>query len=592
MRARAPVESERSRSRTAAPAAALAYAGAAVALLAAIETALLLWQPRGPAWVLILFPLVGLVYLVAGLVASLRRPANRVGPLILCGSLAWLAAGLANTVVPPLIAIGAVTSTLGLAVAVHLLHAFPSGRLDGRAARVTVACGYAVALVLQAPVYLFGQGPDGPVPAMQIADRPDIAATGADLRSAAGLLVMGATAVLLARRLRTFPAPQRHALAPLFLYGVLAVVGVPITARIAEEIGEHWMTGMVVAQLLLVAGIPVAFAAVMLRGGFARTGRIEELGAWLSSGAARRPALREALADVLGDRSLELALWSSEHGTFIDFDGRAAAEPGAAPGRGTVEVSLDHGRVGAIGYDATLIADPAAVIAAGRVVAIELDRERLTGELLSSREHLRRSRARIAETADGERRRIARDLHDGLQSQLLALALDADAIATAETASPDVRGAAGELRERLVAAVDALRQLVQGLMPAALVERGLLAATKDLADRLPLEVEIGGDLGPGRLPPEVESSGYLVVAEALANAVKHARATAVAITLDLCADGVTIEVRDDGRGGAALALGSGLRGIADRVEAIGGTLAVTSVAGRGTSIVAELPCAS
>ena len=256
-----------------------------------------------------------------------------------------------------------------------------------------------------------------------------------------------------------------------------------------------------------------------------------------------------------------------------------------------VEVELAGNPVGAIIYDPMLIADAELVRAASRVVSLALERERLTVELLTSREALRASRARIVEATDRERRRIARDLHDGLQAQLVLLALRTGRIA-ADPAAAAFADQAAELQSGLVAASDELRRLVQGVMPALLIERGLHAATEDLVDRMPVPTRLEATRVDGPLPPAVESIGYFVVAEALTNAVKHSRARQVVVRLERVDGRLEIEVRDDGVGGARLGGGSGLSGIADRLDVLGGRLRVHSSPGGGTALLAEVPCAS
>jgi signal transduction histidine kinase len=231
------------------------------------------------------------------------------------------------------------------------------------------------------------------------------------------------------------------------------------------------------------------------------------------------------------------------------------------------------------------------VRAAGRVIAIALDNERLTADVRASRDELRASRARIVEATDGERRRIARDLHDGLQARLVLLAMCAHGVRTDPAASPAVRAQALELESGLQDANTELRELVQGVMPAALTERGLFAAVEDLVDRvpIPIDLELELDQGEASLPAVVESTGYFVTSEAVANAVKHSRARELTLRLAQRGGRLRIEVGDDGVGGARVCEGAGMRGMADRVDAVGGRLAVDSPPGAGTRLVAELP---
>jgi len=202
---------------------------------------------------------------------------------------------------------------------------------------------------------------------------------------------------------------------------------------------------------------------------------------------------------------------------------------------------------------------------------------------------LRSSRARLVSAADAERRRIERDLHDGAQQRLASLLLN---VALARRA--DGPGAAAGLLDtveaELIAALAELRALAAGALPPVLADHGLEAAVEDLVASSPLAVAI--EAMPGRrLPEPVEVAAYFVVAEALANVAKHAGARSASVRVRRTGAIVAIEVRDDGAGGADPARGSGLRGLADRVGALGGRLRCESPAGRGTRLTAEIPCA-
>jgi signal transduction histidine kinase len=328
----------------------------------------------------------------------------------------------------------------------------------------------------------------------------------------------------------------------------------------------------------------------VLRGGFRRTGEIEELGTWLGTEGGARPALTEALGTTLGDPSLELVFWVPEREGYVDSGGRWVDPPPPGSSRALVQIDLAGRRVGAIIYDATLIADPEPVRQASRVVAIAVDHERLTAEVLASREELRESRARIVEAGDAERRRIAQDLHDGLQARLVTLALKAYAVGDDPTASGSVREEATELRAGIDTAAAELRQLVHGVMPALLIERGLYAATEDLVDRMPIPTRLalsGNDHG---LSPVVQSTAYFTLSEGLTNAVKHARASRLEVSLARSNGLLNIEIGDDGIGGAAAGWGVGLRGLTDRLDVLGGTLRVQSSPTQGTRLLVEVPC--
>jgi len=203
-------------------------------------------------------------------------------------------------------------------------------------------------------------------------------------------------------------------------------------------------------------------------------------------------------------------------------------------------------------------------------------------------EEVRASRARIVEAGDAARRQLERNLHDGAQQRLVSLSLALRLAQSKLTSDPDgADKVLGSAREELALALDELRELARGIHPAILTDRGLVAALEALAGRSPVPVEVEGE--PDGLSPAMEAAAYYVVAEALANVVKYAEASHVRVRIGREDGLAVIEVADDGRGGADPATGTGLRGLADRVEALDGTLAVDSPVGEGTRIRAELP---
>jgi signal transduction histidine kinase len=205
------------------------------------------------------------------------------------------------------------------------------------------------------------------------------------------------------------------------------------------------------------------------------------------------------------------------------------------------------------------------------------------------RAELDASRARIVATADATRRRIERDLHDGAQQQLvwLALALRA-ALANVPEASAQHRSELERVVDGLTVVLDDLREIALGIHPAGLSEDGLTPALKRLAARSPLRVNLDVR-ADGRFPERAEVAAYYVVSEALTNATKYAGAAVVDVAVAADEDALRVEVRDGGRGGADPAAGSGLLGLRDRVEAIGGTMRLTSPPGAGTALSVALP---
>jgi signal transduction histidine kinase len=206
-----------------------------------------------------------------------------------------------------------------------------------------------------------------------------------------------------------------------------------------------------------------------------------------------------------------------------------------------------------------------------------------------SRAELMASRARIVAAADEMRRRIERDLHDGIQQQLVTLALELRA-AQAEVPAPlgDLEGALARVADGLASVFDELREISHGIHPAILSNGGLERALKALCRRsaVPVELNLHAER---RLPEPVEVAAYYVVSEALANAAKHAQASVVNVELHTEDATLQLAIRDDGIGGADLSQGSGLLGLRDRIEAFGGTLQLISPAGHGTTLLIKVP---
>jgi PAS domain S-box-containing protein len=221
--------------------------------------------------------------------------------------------------------------------------------------------------------------------------------------------------------------------------------------------------------------------------------------------------------------------------------------------------------------------------------AQDAELHRLNAELHARLEELAASRARIVTAGDVERRRLERNLHDGAQQRLVTLSLSLRiALAKLDSDPAAAHEALGDADDQLALALEELRELARGLHPAVLTDRGLRDAVEMLAGRVPVPVEIA-DIPHERLPEPVEAAAYYLIAEALTNVTKYADASAVRVRVVLNDASVVVEVSDDGVGGADPATGSGLRGLADRVEALGGSLEVVSPAGVGTTLRAEIP---
>jgi signal transduction histidine kinase len=319
---------------------------------------------------------------------------------------------------------------------------------------------------------------------------------------------------------------------------------------------------------------------------------LRRVGAFLDALRAGRAApedVEAVLRDVLGDPSIELRLRLAPDEPFVDVRGKPVVD-GRDDGRERLPIERGGVVLGAVvrepGTEEQRALLPSLVDAAG--LAIEMARLRV--ELRRRLDEVEASRARLVTVADNERRRIERDLHDGAQQRLVSIGL---ALRHAQheldrrpaEASRVLDGAVAQI----MVAIDELRELARGLRPASL-DAGLGPALRELAGRAPLPVEVvtTGE----RFAQEVETTAYFVACEALTNAVKHARAARVELRVAREDARLVVSVADDGVGGAAPRTGSGLAGLADRVAARGGRLRIDTARGRGTTLIAELPCAS
>ena len=337
------------------------------------------------------------------------------------------------------------------------------------------------------------------------------------------------------------------------------------------------------------ATVPIAVLYVFLqrqldRGGVA--GLVVELGA-PRAGAD----LRLALARTLGDPSLELAFWFPAEQCYVDGDGAPVQLPEDDAGRSATFVERDGQPIAALLHDPVLEDNAELVQSVCAAASLALENERLQAELRARLVELQASRARLVGATDAERRRIERDLHDGTQQRLVSIAMSLGLLESKLPAGEgEARPLLHETREALTLALAELRELTHGITPPLLVEQGLAAALDELCRRAALPVHLRLEVDR-RLPDEVESAAYFMVSEALTNAAKHSHGSEVRVLATCAGQTLTVEVSDDGIGGAGTAGGSGVRGLADRVEALGGRFTVSSPPGRGTTLRAEIPCA-
>jgi signal transduction histidine kinase len=302
--------------------------------------------------------------------------------------------------------------------------------------------------------------------------------------------------------------------------------------------------------------------------------------------------IQDALARALADPTLEVAFWLPERAAYADGAGRAVELPDGSARAVTV---LDHdGRpLAALVHDPSLLDEPRIVQTVGAAARLALENAQLQAETRAQLAQVKESRVRIVTAADEERRRIERDLHDGAQQRLAALALQlrtAQRRLGSSQADPVVDALLESAVAELQAANEELRELVRGVYPAILTEDGLAAAVEALALRNPFPISL--DVLEGRFPAQVEATAYFVTCEGLANVAKHAQASNASVSISRRNGLLSVEIADDGVGGAQLLDGSGLSGLSDRVEALGGRLFVRSPRGEGTHVVAEIPCES
>lgn len=532
-------------------------------------------------------------YVVIGLAVMARRPANSIGPLLVAIGIAVLLMGLRAANSPGTFIAGALSSHVVPVLIVHLLMVFPSGRFESKFQRNIVALGYLDAFVLPfLAVLVFNPRlqcvscPQNPL----LLDAHDGIHQGITVaRLTLDAFVTIGLATELTRRWYAAMPTQRALLAPVIWSGS-ATMAAFVVFLVSELAGSpvEVLHALGLMALLVSAVVPCAIAFGFVRGRFSRAGAVSDFVAMLTSDRYRNADLRDALAVALEDPSLEVEYWLPDRRCFVDADGQPTERPHERSGRLWHSIELNGELVAAIIHDASTGDKTELIQAAGGAAALSLENKRLEAELRAHVNELRLSRARIVEAADQERKRIERDLHDGAQQKLLSVALN---LQLAGLKMRDDPFEASELFKTasvdLTEATEELRELARGIHPAVLTDRGLSGALSALADRIPLRVDVVSRL-TCRLPSQVESTAYFVVAEALTNVARYANASAASVTVDESDGYITIEIRDDGIGGADPKNGTGLRGLADRVAAYDGRLEVRSESGRGTIVNATL----
>jgi signal transduction histidine kinase len=516
----------------------------------------------------------------ASLVALERTRWRRSRALLAAAAFALLAADLQWTSSHALWTLGFLLEALWVALLVQVVLTFPEGHPWSRVALVAIVGVYAATLGGQlVGAFVLPDSRDVlfVLPQQTVADTVDRA------QGILGIAVALAVLVLLVRRLLALRGPARRAQAPLLVAAVLTVPATVLWLVWVSANGDGVPTLETIGRAVALL-IPLGVVAGIFSSRLRRREASDLVVELRADGAA---SLRERLARVLGDPTLEVA-YRLDDGRYVDAAGQPLELP-QGPNRTVTLVTVRGEEVAALVHDPALLDEPALVESVRATAGLVLENERLAAEVRAQLAEVRASRGRIVAAADAERRRIERNLHDGAQQRLVTLSLTLGLAASRDTAanSDALSRALDEVEEAIVE----LRELARGIHPMLLREEGLETAVEALARRTPLPVSVEGSVGD-RLPDPVELAAYFVVSEALTNVVKHASASEATVRLGRKADTLRVVVEDDGVGGARAAADSGLAGLRDRLEALDAKLVIESEPGRGTTVLAEIPCGS
>jgi signal transduction histidine kinase len=505
--------------------------------------------------------LVGWTFVACGLVAGSRRSEHSTGLLLTAVGFAWFAGNFAALDWAPAAWLAAQAAFVHRGLVIHAIVAAPAGRLASRTALVLVGAGYVACL---APL-----------------------ARSDGVTAVVGAAVLaGGLAPLVRGRGRVSPA-LRPAIAAAVVFGGSLAVAAAVRLALPAGAGDHAMLVTYEAALCVVA--------IVLTAGIAeRAGeRAEVENLVVELGESGPGSLRDGLSRALGDPTLEIGYRLPDQDQFVDAGGRELRLPHHGPGRTVTMVERAGRPVAAIVHDPAVLDDPTLTAAVSSATRLAAANAQLQAEARERLTELRASRRRLVEAGDDERRRLEHRLHEGVEQQLTALAGALERTRSAARAGPpaqDVIDHIDDAQLQLALSLRELGELARGLHPLPLAEHGLSGALRRLASSSAVDVEIAVDAR--RLAPGVEVAAYFVCAEGLANMTKYAAASHARIDVRRADGSIRVTVADDGVGGARAAEGGGLRGLADRVQAHGGTLRIDSPPGRGTRLVAEIPLAA
>jgi signal transduction histidine kinase len=482
--------------------------------------------------------ITGFSLLALGLLARARRPGYAVGWILAAAGVAWFAGTLASWAV-----------FLHRAPVAQLIITYAATRFWPRSTleRVAVALAYVYAIA-----YPVASGNEGTI--------------------VFALALVG----LAGWRYLTKQGPHRRARASAMI-AALALALVLIAGASLRLAGAGSERQVLTAYELVIIVVAAGLTADLLWGRWTQalvTAVVIDLGEPLAAGT-----LRARLARTLGDPTLNIGYWVSDRNGYVDEDGRPLTLPTDEQARAVRLIDDAGSPLVALIHDPAVLNTPDLVSDVAAATRLAVANARLQAEIRARLAQVDASRRRLVEAADEQRRQLERDLRDGAERRLTRVA------ELLSNAGPPL----AEVTAGLDSARAELRELARGIHPATLTDHGLREAVSELADRSPVPVELTARTQ--RFPRAVEAAGYFICSEALANVAKHACATNVRITITDTETDLWIEVADDGTGGANAGAGTGLRGLADRAEAIGGNITITSRPGHGTTVTARLPLA-
>jgi signal transduction histidine kinase len=499
---------------------------------------------------------VGVALVACGVAVWLWRSNSRIGLLLAATGFAWFLGTLAGSSIDSVAGVGAVFVTLHRGPLIHAVLSYPTGKLRDRVEWVVVALSY-------------------------------VAAASSDLGQNAEVTlgVAALVPIAAARSYSRSAGPQRRARIPSVAAAAAfsAVLAAGSVASLTGA-GDGVDRAILWAYQIVIFAVALGFLVDLLRGAWTQatvTGLVVDLGAVPEEGI-----LRERLAAALGDPSLAVGYWIPEEAGYFDEAGRPLELPEEGSGREVTFARDGDEPVAALVHDAGVLQDRELVDSVAAAARIAVSNVRLQTEIRRQVEEIEASRRRIVEAADVERRRLERELREGAEQRLTQV----ESALMDSAGNGDQTVLFDEALAELGRARSELQEFAQGIHPRVLTEGGLPGALEDLARRAPVPVELTAP--EDRFPPAVEAAAYFVCSEALANIGKYAGASRAMVEVERAGARLLVSVRDDGVGGASLEKGSGLRGLADRVEALGGRLAVESPPGRGTLLTVELPLAA